>query len=328
VPWLKAGDNAATHPIVMRAASLVRNGLDQVLERDVIVNELFGFMVRCALQSAGHTTDYIIDEGTMWMLGGARTERLIELARKAGWVTKTRHANLQAWKLVDDPEFLHIRLAAEIEWERRQRADSSNPALTVPARLRDGDACRYCAKVVTFGSRKGPRAAAYSRASFDHRTPGKGASTPDELVVACSACNSSRKDDPEADQRMPLLPAPRSPLYSAATATFLANHGVTVTPTEDLRPGTFPGTAPGDPAASETTPPPLIERAPVSHTAAAGSADTADRLPTKSGFAGSGRVGTGSSAVTQPSTAGTRDSPLRPRRSRRGRGRPRTGGTR
>jgi hypothetical protein len=42
MPRLKVGDKAATHPIVMRADGA---GFRQL-------NELFGFVVRCALQSA------------------------------------------------------------------------------------------------------------------------------------------------------------------------------------------------------------------------------------------------------------------------------------
>ncbi len=317
MPWLKAGDNAATHPIVMRVLSLpLLRGRQQIDEREVVLNELFGFVVRCALQSAGHTTDYVLEEGTLWMIGGPRTERLIQLGLKSGYFTKIRHLGLTAYKLVDDPEFLHMRLKAEMEWEQQQRADSSNPALTVPVRLRDGDACRYCSVVVNFAARKGNRAGTY-----DHRQPGQQARTPADLVVACQACNSSRRDFADADDRIPLLQPPVNPFYSTSTAAFLAKHGHTVTPTEDLRPGTFPDTAHSDPGTTGATRQPPKGRAPVTTAVTAGSADSADLLPTESGFAGSGRVGTGSAAVTQPNAAGIG----RSRRSRRGR--PRTGAT-
>jgi 5-methylcytosine-specific restriction endonuclease McrA len=237
VPWLKAGDNAATHPIAMRVAALVRAIADVVLERDVAVNEVFGFVMRCALQSAGHTTDYVVDEGTAWMLGGPRTERLLHLATRAGYLERCKAGGVRAYRLVDDPDFIHMRLRADIDWERQQRKDASDPTLTVPVRLRDGDACRYCQQVVSFRARKGRQAGTY-----DHRIPGQPA-TVDTLVVACTACNSGRRDRDDADQRYPLQPPPRQPLYAAATAAWLAQHGHQVTATTDLRPGTQSDTA-------------------------------------------------------------------------------------
>ena len=327
MPWLRAGDNAATHPIVMRVASFVMRARDEVPERDIAVNEVFGFTVRCALESAGHTTDYLIEEGTAWMIGGPRTDRLIELAKRAGYLSQQKVAGRTVYRLVDDPEFLHMRLKAEIDWEKQQRADSSNPALTVPVRRRDGDACRYCAKVVNFRARKGKLAGTY-----DHRTAGQPAKTPDDLVVACGACNAGRRDYDDADERYPLLPAPTDPYYTDSTAAFLASHGVTVTPSSiTLRPGApAPGTAHQRPATADNAHPATrhggqraqrpatADNAHQDDHAAPRSADPADRLPTESGFAGSGRDGTG--------RVSSRSSPPRSQRSRRGaRGRPRTG---
>lgn len=346
MPWLKTGDNAATHPIVMRVVALVRSLTDHVLERDVAVNEVFGFVMRCALQSAGHTTDYVIDEGTAWMLGGPRTERLLELARKAGYVQRVKVAGVPAWQLVDDPEFIHMRLKAEIDWERQQREDSANPALTVPVRLRDGDACRYCRCVVSWKARKGGR-----RGTYDHRVPGQ-AATVDTLVIACGACNAGRRDREDADDRYPLQPVPLQPLYSAATAAWLATHGHQVPACEDLRPGsqpdtatrsgtqpdtaapTRPGAQPGTAAPSTTsdTPggngsPATTRRngspAPTATRRPAGHRGSADHLPTRSGSAGSGRVGTGRSPAPPPPTKPT-DPLTAPKRATRGR--PRTRG--
>lgn len=320
MPWLKAGDNAATHPVVMRPIAWFVGCIDQVFEGDVIVNELFGFMTRCALQSAGHTTDYMLEYGTMLMLGGTRTDVLIKHALRAGYITKTK-SRLVTYKLIDDPEFLHIRLRAEIDWEKQQAADSSNPALTAPVRFRDGDACRYCRKIVWFKSRKGGRAGTYRRVDggqMDHRTPGAAAQSPDDLVVACGSCNPGRKDGGEAaEPRYPLQPPPLNPFYGPETAAFLANHGYIVTATEDLEPGTWlPGTTPSDPATSGTTPPPPTKRAPVNPR----SADSADHLPKTSGSTGSGRDGTGSTAVPTANVT-------KRKRARRGsRGRPRTSG--
>lgn len=324
----------------MRVASLVMRCLDQVLERDVAVNETFGFVQRCAMQSAGHVTDYVIDEGTAWMIGGVRTERLLELAKDAGYLKPIRRGRTRSWLLVDDADFLHMRTRAEIDWERQRKTDNANPALIIPVRRRDGDACRYCGTIVNWVARKGKLAATY-----DHRDPGKTA-TVGTLVVSCGACNAGRRDDPEADRRYPLRPEPPHPFYSAASADLLAKHGFTVTATDNLRPGsqpdnaTRPGTqpdnAPSDPATSGTTRTPAARLATVAPTttpqpahhgprAGPGSADPADRLPAESGYAGSGRDGSGSSRVRNP--AGTRASPAAVRR-RSSRGKPPTGGNR
>ncbi|GAB2677615.1 hypothetical protein [Thalassiella azotivora] len=245
MPWLRAGDNAATHPRVMRLLSL---GDERTL------NEVFGFVVRCALQSAAHTTDYLLDEGTLNLLGGTRTPDLLALAKRTGLMApeKRRPDGTKPWRLVADPEFLHMRLREEIEWERQRKADASNPELTVPVRLRDGDACRYCGNVVQWRARKGGR-----RGTYDHREPGRPAKVT-TYVVACGSCNAARAADPKADERLPLLPPPTTPFYGEDTVALLAKHGHRV-PLSTARPATPADTAParpprqGDTARSTTT---------------------------------------------------------------------------
>jgi hypothetical protein len=311
VPWLRAGDNAATHPMVMRVAGIMRAAKTKVPESDVAINEVFGFVMRCALQSAGHTTDYVIDEGTAFMLGGARTERLIQVAGEAGYlkaITKNGHP---AYLLVQDLDFVHIRRKAEIEWERQQRADASNPALIVPVRLRDGDGCRYCARIVNWRDRRGGRGGTY-----DHRHPGAPA-TADTLVVACRSCNSGRRDRADAEDRYPLLPVPADPFYSDLTAAFLTEHGNRTRPTSmsDARPDNQPDTAPRPPGQGDTAP---------------RSADHLERLADGSSSAGTGRDGSGrvGSGGARSSSSG---SPPARRRKRSRRGKPpqqRNGGDR
>ena len=271
MPWLKTGDNAATHPIVMRV--LAENPSD-----DRAINEVFGFVMRCALQSAGHTTDYIVDVGTAYMLGGARTDELMKLAERAGYWRRVRHNGHPALEIVQDPEFIHMRLKSEINWERQRKADAANPAVTVPVRLRDGDACRYCARIVQWNARKGALAGTY-----DHREPGKPA-TVDTYVVACRGCNSGRRDAENADAQYPLRPAPERPYYSEKTAEWLHEHGHQVTPTEGLRPGIRPDPALRDVSARDT---PLPGQTQI--TDLQKSADTAETEGEKPG-----RVGTGS----------------------------------
>ncbi|MBT2273870.1 HNH endonuclease, partial [Rhodococcus qingshengii] len=118
-----------------------------------------------------------------------------------------------AYKLIDDDhDFLHLRTKEEIEWEKQQRRDNNNPAITIPVRLRDGDACRWCGKVVDWGTKNGARSGTY-----DHLIPGR-AATVETSVVACRGCNSSRgkAESLEWQDREP-LPVPAEPYFSAAT---------------------------------------------------------------------------------------------------------------
>ena len=77
MPWLKTGDLAASHPLVLAVRRI--RGTD---ERST--NEVYGFVTRCATQSAGHMTDYYVDYGTAEMFGLARTDILLKQARQTG----------------------------------------------------------------------------------------------------------------------------------------------------------------------------------------------------------------------------------------------------
>lgn len=215
MPWLRMGDTAANHPIALAV-------LEDPAADDRLLNEVFGFVTRCALQSTAHLTDYLISRGTAIQIGGhSRAWALLDAAIDAGYLAPAKMLidgiERDAYKLIDDPDFIHMRTREEIEWERQRKTDNSNPALIVPVRLRDGDACRYCGLVVDFrpGQRKGRIAGTY-----DHREPGT-AATIETYVVCCRACNASRGDDPNADAAMPLLPEPAKPYYSAHTIEWI-----------------------------------------------------------------------------------------------------------
>lgn len=215
MPWLRIGDTAANHPIALAV-------LEDPAADDRLLNEVFGFVARCALQSTAHLTDYLISVGTAIQIGGiSRVWALLDAAVDAGYLSPAEMIvdgiTRKAYKLLDDPDFIHMRTREEIEWERQRKTDNSNPALIVPVRLRDGDACRYCGLVVDFrpGQRKGRIAGTY-----DHRQPGREA-TIETYVVCCRACNAARGDDTNADASLPLLPAPARPYYSAHTIEWI-----------------------------------------------------------------------------------------------------------
>lgn len=239
VAWTRTGDTAAHHPLVLRPLEFEECD-------DRLVNELYGFAHRCATLSGAHTTDYIVSRGTAIQVGGsfARANELIRLAIRAGYMTQVEVDGAIAYKLIDDDhDFLHLRTKEEIEWEKQQRRDNNNPAITVPVRLRDGDACRWCGKVVDWDVKTGARGGTY-----DHLIPGRGA-TVETSVVACRSCNSSRGkgDGVEWQDREP-LPVPAEPYFSAATIDRLKKNRWAKDHGYEVPARTRKTVSPGDPA--------------------------------------------------------------------------------
>ena len=215
MPWLRVGDTAASHPVVLRALEL-----PQADER--LKMELFGFAALAASMSASHKSDYIVELGTIRAIAGfARAEELIKAAIACGYFEEISKGGNTAYKLLDDPELFHMRLKEEIDWENRRKNDNRNKSIIVPVRLRDGDACRWCGKVVYWGDQKSARGGTY-----DHLHPSKGAEKPSDMVVACRSCNSSRKDN--KDWNGTLLAVPKKPYYGRKTVDFLAENDITV----------------------------------------------------------------------------------------------------
>jgi hypothetical protein len=231
VPWLKQGDAAANHPIVLAAVEM--EDAD-----DRILNECFGFVGRCATQAAAYEQDYIITVGTARHMAGSlsRYNALIAAAKYCGYISEVQveidGEQRKAFKLVEDNDLFHMILKAEREWNNQRKRDTRDPALTSKVRARDGDACRYCGKSVAWGDTKSGRGATY-----DHINPGQGG-TVDTLVVCCRECNGRRGDDPDSTWKT--LPVPAEPLYGPATVAFIEKHGVRVEPTYTRTPTTDP----------------------------------------------------------------------------------------
>lgn len=222
--WLKTSDAAAWHPLLLEV-------LEHSVEEPWLVNEVFGFLSRCAIQSAQFELDYVVTFGVAMQTanGADRFKVLDRVCRAVGlWkdveipATADQPAR-KAFKIVEEDDLWHMIRKDEREWERQRRADVGNPELVIPVRHRDGDACRWCGHVVFWSDKKGGRGATY-----DHLKPGQGASSADDLVVACRSCNGARKDESNTDFNNELRPAPKDPYYSKSTAAFLARHGVEV----------------------------------------------------------------------------------------------------
>ena len=216
MPWLKVSDTAAQHRIVWRALEIPGASMQSMWS-------LFGQVLALAVEAAAFKTDYVVERGSILKFTGSpdAADKFIADATFCGYLTDQvpLEDGRIAYKLVDDEDLFHMRLREEIDWENRRRNDTRNGALIVPIRARDGDACRWCGHVVYWGNQKGGRGATY-----DHLNPGVPAETPEDMVVACRSCNSSRKDN--AGWAVDLLPAPKTPYFSAKSAAWLTENGV------------------------------------------------------------------------------------------------------
>lgn len=225
--WFRVGDTAATDPRILALED----------PRDPLLGTLcFGFLVKLGAQSANHFTDYVIHPGFLTIAGGPAAPKLLKRCIAAGLIVPLggRGAN-QRWKLIDTaPELFHIRLQAEVAWEKQQKADTRNPQLQEPVLLRDGDACRWCGIPVQPNDTRSRRGR-----QFDHLRPGQPARGPQDLVIACRGCNSTRGRDQQehpdetadefAARWAPRLhPAPKQLFFVRSTADWLTEAGHTI----------------------------------------------------------------------------------------------------
>lgn len=238
--WLKQSDVSANHPITLRA-------LEMEDADDRILNEVYGWVNRCATQSAAHDQDYIVTKGTAVAMAGSfsRFQALSAAAIFCGYFTEVmitvEGEKRKAFKLVEEEDLFHMILKADKDWTQQRQADNRDLAKTGPVRLRDGDACRYCGRVVGWGAdRKSVR-----WGSIDHVVPGE-PGTVATMVVCCGQCNSKRKNDPHSIWKT--LPVPSSPHIGPATATWLTEKcgtptkpTYTRTPTDSVSPAPVNG---------------------------------------------------------------------------------------
>lgn len=230
MPWLRIGDNAATYHALMNIAVLPDAD-------DRLLNEVFGWLVRCASSSAGHLTDYIVEAGIALNLAGSREryDTLVAAASRVGLIEILPDESVPAYRIVEDSDFIHMRTKAAVKHERQRQKDRRTPELTSRVRARDGDCCRYCGVVVNWHDRVGAR-----RGTYDHGVPGQ-AATVETYFVCCGSCNESMSDGP----RFARLDAPALPYYTTETLQLLEKHGlkppagtyVTEPPAQPARPG-------------------------------------------------------------------------------------------
>lgn len=215
--WLKQSDVSANHPLVLRVLEM-----DEADDR--LLNEMYGWVNRCATQSAAFDRDYIVEVGTAKQMAGlSRYKELLKAALSCGiFEEKEIDENgsmRRVLKLVEEEDLFHMILKSDKEREKNRRADTYDLAKKGAIIKRDGAECRWCGRMVTFGNdRKSIKAG-----TIDHLDPkdlDNSEPTPIErLVVACTSCNSSRKDGGFWDKE--LRPAPRSPYFTADAAAWL-----------------------------------------------------------------------------------------------------------
>lgn len=315
MPWKKDSDTAALHPLVTGILRTVPDADDRTM------NEVAGFVQRCATHAASVMTDYWFDVAIAQAMAPARWEVLVRQARQAGLITAVQGRGLgRRFRLVEDEQLFQIRYRADVEWDRQRDRDRKNPDLTMPVLLRDGDVCRYCGLVVNWADHRGGRGG-----TFDHRDAGDGA-TVDTYVVACRSCNSRRKNSPQADVDVPLQPAPARPYFSPKSrslARLEAFYGPSLATRLER---------PTDTAASARPVATARPGARADHAAPGAATRATDPIPTHGSIpgieggipvgtglgSGSGRVGDGSGPVGSGSgSAGAGPGPRR-RRGRRG----------
>ena len=217
MPWLKVSDTAMQNSIVRRALDLPHANAEYVYT-------LFGVMLGCAVEAAALKADYVIERNSIAAkVGLDRCDQIIQDAITCGYITHEVQLKngIRAYKLVEDEDLFHMRLKSEIYWENRRRNDTRSKSLIVPIRVRDGDACRWCGRVVYWGDQKSARGGTY-----DHLHPTQPAEKASDMVVACRSCNSARKDNTEWGGK--LLPPPSKPYYGRKTVEFLAENDVIV----------------------------------------------------------------------------------------------------
>ncbi|MEU4595403.1 hypothetical protein [Micromonospora aurantiaca (nom. illeg.)] len=245
--WLKSSDTAGMNPRVLAPLAWQRGPDDDLDGWDLRLPAIAGLAWLCATYSASQETDYVVADATVALYGGPQWQHLAQWVERAGIWTRVDGG----WLLADDSEHLfHIRLKAEVAWERQRKNDNGNTALTVPVRIRDGDGCRYCGRVVNWGATRGGLAGTY-----DHRRPGHAAQGPDDLVVACNQCNGRRGKDPHPERWTP-LPAPAQPYYGEITVEHLTKHGFEVPLSTGPRPAGLPGGPRIEDARPDTQPDP------------------------------------------------------------------------
>ncbi|MCB2412366.1 hypothetical protein LGT39_05825 [Demequina sp. TTPB684] len=202
--FLRVSDSSAYDPRTLHP-------LESADADERTVDEVFGFSVRLAAECGSKENDNTDRRATLGMvraLAGSPTRAtamMAMLVAAGAW-----RPDGDGWELINDEKYLHLRAQGEIDRDRVRQKDARDDMLTVPARLRDGDNCRYCSKDVNWSDRKSLRGA-----TWEHVNIAAQPTALRDFVVCCFACNR------EPSSRGPLLAPPEQPKYGPKTREFV-----------------------------------------------------------------------------------------------------------
>jgi 5-methylcytosine-specific restriction endonuclease McrA len=184
--------------------------------------------------SSDHLTDGVVKDHVLASLGGT-PELAGELVAEGLWRRIRGGYKFHDW-LDKNPS------KEAVEKQRktnvRRQALFRDGALKQAIRGRDRDTCRYCGIRVRWGKGQAPDSGTY-----DHVDP-EGSNTLQNLVVACLACNSRKRDRTPAEAGMTLLNATPDEGSRKASTEAPSQPSAEALPT---RPGTYTGLSNGSP---------------------------------------------------------------------------------
>lgn len=235
--WVRLGDESGMHEVVMAPLNWEEAPLDRAWV-------LFGVMTRAVTFVAMHKGDYILTRAKFMQaaMPVPYWDELWGQAVRAGYGHEVKlEDGTRALKLVEDKTLYHMISREAKEANNQHRNDTRKADVRARVKLRDGDNCRWCGKVVEFNDHRSSRAGTYSAVSdlppehLDHlhgKDPKGKPAKPDMIVVSCGPCNQSRQDDREGWTKQ-LLSVPDKPFYSVDTAAYIKRHlNIDVEPSE------------------------------------------------------------------------------------------------
>lgn len=196
--FVRVGDTAAYDPRTLHPLEYDDGDLRHV-------NEVFGFSVRLAGESGGkehEDTDRRVTRSMVLQMAGSPQYMNWLMDRLVS--AKVWTPDGTGWRLINDPNYIHLLWQDEIDRNRIRNRDAKNPRLVAMALLRDGDNCRSCGRRVDWADRKSPAGGTWEHVNITNQ-PTQAA----EYVVYCFGC----QNDPMAE----LMAPPHNPFHGPRT---------------------------------------------------------------------------------------------------------------
>lgn len=198
--WVKVDDALPNHPKILDAGmQLGPTGVGRVL----------AIWLRGMCYCNHYLTDGFLPEEVIktWKLYDKKPLDVVFVMVQAGILRQSDRRGMPGYQFHDYE--MYQPLAADIkekrDWDARRKQLYSIPGLIDAIRARDGDRCRYCAVTVNWHDRRGPKGGTY-----DHVIP-RGPNSLENVVVACSRCNTRKGGWTPEQAGMPLLPPQHQP---------------------------------------------------------------------------------------------------------------------